>query len=184
MPTDRPDAGKLIPFVDPEAFTNPEKMLGAYFSSSTVGLCILDSDLRYLAINNRLAEINGIPAPDHLGKTVREVLGNFADVAEPELRRVFSTGEPFVDFAVSAMLPARGELVHWIAHSFPIKDGTGIIARIGVVVVEVAGQEKPEEPLQDIGGKLRKETDRLQMLLDVSAILAANWDMHQVFPRI
>jgi hypothetical protein len=42
---------------------------------------------RYLAINNTLAEINRIPAQNHIGKTVREILGDFADVVEPELRR-------------------------------------------------------------------------------------------------
>ena len=35
-------------FAHPEAFAEPEKLLAAYFSSSTVGVCILDSGLRYL----------------------------------------------------------------------------------------------------------------------------------------
>jgi len=184
MPTDPSGAGKLIPFAHPEALTDSEKLLAAYFDSSTVGLCILDSELRYLAINNRLAELNGIPAPDHLGKTVREVLGDFANVAEPELQRVLSTGEPVVSFEVSAVLPTRTEARHWMAHSFPIKDATGTVARIGVVVVETTAPVGLQQSVKDLSGKLRKEMDRLQMLLDVSTIMASNWDLQQVFPRI
>lgn len=54
-----------------EALFESEQLLSAYFSASKVGLCILDADLRYLAINKNLAEMNGIPAEAHLGKSVR-----------------------------------------------------------------------------------------------------------------
>ena len=76
MPVDRsgPGAGDQIPFAHPEAFTEPEKLLAAYFRSSTVGLCILDFDLRYLAVNSTLATMNGVPAAQHIGKTLREIL--------------------------------------------------------------------------------------------------------------
>jgi PAS domain-containing protein len=68
-------AGDPIYFAHPDAFTEPEKLLTAYFRSSTVGLCILDSELRYLAVNSTLAAMNGIPPAYHIGKTVREVIG-------------------------------------------------------------------------------------------------------------
>ena len=178
-----PGAGDSIPFAQPEALTDPEKLLAAYFSSSTIGLCILDSELRYIAVNNKLAEINGIPAPDHLGKTVREVLGNFADQVEHEFRRVLLTREP-VDFEVSSILPRSPEPGHWIVHYLPIQDSSGVVKRVAAVVVEITEQKKLEESLHAVGGKLGKETGRLQMLLDVSTILASNWNLHQVFPRI
>jgi PAS domain-containing protein len=56
-------AHDLIPFARPEALTEPEKLLAAYFSSSSVGLCILDTELRYLALNQALAEFHGFPFP-------------------------------------------------------------------------------------------------------------------------
>ena len=74
-----------------EALLESEQLLSAYFSASKVGLCILDTDLRYLAINHTLAEMNGIPAEAHLGKSVREMLGDFAELMEPQLRRVLAT---------------------------------------------------------------------------------------------
>ena len=85
--------GDPIRFPFPEALTEPEKLLSAYFQSTTVGLCILDSAFRFVAVSDKLAEMNGIPAQDHVGKTVRQVLGDFADIVEPEFQRVLSTGE-------------------------------------------------------------------------------------------
>ena len=55
-----------------QALTDSEQLLSAYFRSSTVGLAIVDPELRFLAVNNTLAEINGVSASDHLGKTLRK----------------------------------------------------------------------------------------------------------------
>jgi formate hydrogenlyase transcriptional activator len=176
-------ASELFPFAQSEALTEPEKLLSAYFSSSTVGLTILDPELRYLAINDALAAMNGIPALEHLGKTVREVLGDFADVAEPKLRHTLTTGEP-VHSEISATLPNRTEAGHWILHYLPIRDENGAVNRICAVVVEITAQKKLEQSLKDVGGKLRKEMARLQMLLDVSSVTASNGNVLQVLPQI
>jgi len=174
----------LVPFAYRAEFPDPENLFADYFNSSSVGLCILDLEFRYLAINNTLAEINGIPAQDHIGKTVREILGDFADGVEPELRLVISTGEPVVNLEGSNVLPARTGTGHWVGSSYPIKDATGAVTRIGVVLVEVTVQKRLHQSLQDVGGRLRKEMDRLQMLLDVSTILSSNWNLQQAFPQI
>ena len=171
-------------FAHPEALNEPEKLLAAYFRSSTVGLCVLDSELRYLAINSTLAKMNGVPAADHIGKTVREVLGDAARVIESGVQRALGAGEPVTEHKVSEVLPTRTEVGHWIEHYFPIKDEYGTVNRIAAVVIEVTEQKKLEQSLQDVDVRLSKQSERLQMLLDVSAILASNWNLHQVFPRI
>jgi len=184
MPAESSASGSnSIPFAHPQALTEPEKLLAAYFSSTTVGFCIVDSSLRCIAINDALAKINGIPAADHLGKTVREMLGDFANMLEPELQRVLSTKQP-AHFEVSAKLPARSEPGHWIVHYLPIKDESGAVTRIGAVVVEITAQRKLEQSVQTLGGNLNKEMGRLQMLLDVSSLLSSNWNLQQIFPKI
>ena len=183
MATNRSGAFNLIPFAHPEALSEPEKLLAAYFSSSTVGLAILDSEFRFIAINHRLAAMNGLAAADHLGKAVREVSPDLADEAEPEFQRVLATGE-HANFEISATLPGRGEAAYWIVHYVPIRDVNGAVTRVGAVVVENTTEKKLEQSLQHLGGRLREEIDRLQMLLDVSTILASNWNLPQVFPQV
>jgi formate hydrogenlyase transcriptional activator len=184
MPTDSFGTGNPLLCANPNALTEPEKLLAAYFRSSTVGLCILDTQFRYLAVNSTLAEMNGVPASAHLGKTVREVLGDFADVVEPGFRKVVSTGNPVPNFEVSALLHTRTEMGHWMEYYLPIKNANGIVTRIAIIVVETTAQKKLEASVLHLGGKLRKEMDRLQMLMDVSTIIASNSSLTQVFPQI
>jgi PAS domain-containing protein len=106
--------------------------LGTYFSAPRVGLGILDSDLRFLAINHTLAEMNGIPAEAHLGKSVREMLGDWADLIEPQFERVLSEGQPILNREFTAILPSRVEPGHWIEHFIPIKDKAGRLGKLAL----------------------------------------------------
>jgi formate hydrogenlyase transcriptional activator len=183
MPTDIPGADHPIPFAHPEAFSDPDRLLAAYFSSSTVGFCILDSELRYLAINETLAKMNGVPTSDHLGKTAREMLGDIADLIEPEFRRALTTGQP-VTFNAPGKLPFKAEAGHWVIHFIPIGNEIGAVTRIAAVVLDITEQKKMEDSLRHLTGSLKNQMERLQMLVEVSSILASNWNVPQIFPAI
>jgi len=182
--SDFPDSHNSIPFASLDALREPEKLFALYFNSPAVGVCILDSELRILAINHKLAGINGIPAADSLGKTVREIMGEVASLVEPQLQRVLSTGEPILNFEASGKFPGRADAGHWIGHHFPIKDADGIVTRIGVIVIETTEHKKLEKSNRLLAEKLGREMNRLQVLEDVSKILASNWNVQQVFPAI
>ena len=167
-----------------EALAESEHLLAAYFNASRVGLCILDNDFRYLAINSTLAEMNGLPIAKHLGKTVREMLGDFAEVIEPQLKHVLTTGQPVVNVEISFVLHTRTEPGHWVEHYIPIKDATGKVIQIGVVAVEITEQKRLEESLHSVSQKLRDEKKRLQVMSEVSRVLATKLDVRVAFPKI
>jgi PAS domain-containing protein len=56
------------------------------YHTAPVGLCLIGADLRYLRINERLAAMNGLPADEHLGRTVWEVIPEAARFFAPLLR--------------------------------------------------------------------------------------------------
>jgi PAS domain S-box-containing protein len=167
-----------------EALLESEPFLAAYFNASRVGLCVLDTDLRYLAINRHLADMNGIPAEAHLGKTLREMLGDFAEVGEPPFRRVLATRQPVLNLEISSVLPTRTKPGHWIAHYFPIQDATGRVIQIGAIVVEITEQKKLEESLRGVSETLREEKKRQHAMMEVSRVLSAKWDVRHIFPKI
>jgi formate hydrogenlyase transcriptional activator len=181
-----PGARTGIPawFGDTVALLESEQLLTAYFSASKVGLCVLDHDFRYLAINNTMAEMNGIVASAHLGKSIREVLGNFVESVGPQLRRVLATGQPILNFEISCTLPTRNEPGHWMEHYIPIQDATGKVVQVGVVAVEITEQKKLQESLRDISETLREEKKRQQVMMEVSHLLAAKWDAGRAFPQV
>jgi two-component system, sensor histidine kinase and response regulator len=92
-----------------QTISDPDRLIAAYFQSSTVGLCVLDAGLRYVAINDALARRNGIPAPQHLGRTVREILGPIADLLETEFRHAFELGRPILNLEIVAVPPASAK---------------------------------------------------------------------------
>jgi len=98
---------ELSLFAHAQALSDPDKLLAACFSSPTVGLAIVGSDFRYLAINSELARMNGIPAPEHLGKTLRDILRDVANLVEPKCRRAFETGEPVFSWAIQDLPAAQ-----------------------------------------------------------------------------
>jgi PAS domain S-box-containing protein len=115
----------------------------ALYATAPVGLCVLDHTLRFVRINQRLAEINGLEAADHIGRTVAEVLPDLAPTAEPVLRRVLESGEPLMDIELSGMTPAQpGVLRHWLEHFIPLRDSVGNVFGISIVAEEVTEQKQ------------------------------------------
>jgi formate hydrogenlyase transcriptional activator len=166
------------------ALLESEQLLSAYFKATKVGLCILSADLRYLAINRTLAELHGITPEGHLGKTVREVLGDLAELVEPHFRRVLTEGQPIVELEISAVLPSRGVPGHWIEHFIPIKDVDGKVRQVGIMQVDITEQKNLKESLHSVSQMLQEEKKRQHVIIEVGRVLAGKWDAGQVFPKI
>ena len=121
----------------------------AIYATAPVGLCFVDTDLRYLSINERLAEINGRSVEEHMGRTVREVVPEMADTVEPFYRRVIETGEPVLNVESSVATDAEpGVVRHFIVSYYPIKNGDGRVLGVNVVVMEITQRKKIEEELE------------------------------------
>ena len=110
--------------------------LDAVFRDAPIGIAFLDTDLRFLRVNDALAEMNQVPAAEHLGRTVLEVTGQ-ADVAAA-LRRVVETGEPVLDHDV-ALHGRRFE-----ASYFPVRDESGALLAVGKAMTDVSERRRAE----------------------------------------
>jgi len=114
------------------------------YAIAPVGLCYLDTDLRFVYINEWLARINGLPVEAHLGKTIDEVLEDVAAGVVPQLRHVLQTGEPIIEEEVEAETPAHpGESRHYMHNYYPDKNKDGTVVGVSCVVrdsTERAGQ--------------------------------------------
>jgi PAS domain S-box-containing protein len=122
----------------------------AIYQTAPIGLAILDPDLRYERINQRLAEINGISMADHIGHTVRDIVPDLADENEPLLRQVLATGEPLLNLEISGETSAQPGIYRtWIENCYPLKDETGRSIGINVVVQEITDRKQAEADLQE-----------------------------------
>ena len=125
------------------------EQLGQLYRHSPVGLCLLDTDLRFLRINEHLAKINGLPVEEHLGKRLRDVLPQLADILEPLYHQVIETGQPVVDYEVSAPSSVTGgEPGMFLINYHAVRDRDGEVAGVGTVVQEITARKKAEQRLQ------------------------------------
>lgn len=137
--------------------------LETIYDSTPVGLCVFDSNLTYLRINKRMAEINGVPAEDHLGRTPWEIVPEIADQAEAHLRQVLETDQPIRNVEISGETPAQpGVLRTWLEHWLPLKNESGEVIGINVVTQDITERKKAEEEIETLNEGLRRRTAELE----------------------
>jgi PAS domain S-box-containing protein len=133
----------------PEAADDRLAELEVLYRTSNRGLALLDRELRYLRINERLAAMNGVPLEAHLGRTVREVLPEVADEIEAVFGRVFATGEAIYGWSLQGGTRSRpGSARRWSEDIIPIKRRDGSVRALLVAVREV-GEAGTIETLTD-----------------------------------
>jgi PAS domain S-box-containing protein len=125
------------------------------YDTAPVGLCVLDRELRYVRINERLAQDHGIPAAAHLGRTVREILPHLADAIEPVYRRILATGEPSVGIELEGEMEGRpGARRAWVASRLPLRDKAGRVVGVSTVVEDVTERKSTEATLRRLNETL------------------------------
>lgn len=125
------------------------------YQSAPIGLNVLDTNLRFVRINEQLAEMNGLPVVAHLGRTVREVLPELADTVEALLRPILATGDPLLKVEITGETPAQpGVERTWLESFLPLKDGDRVIG-ISTVCEEITERKAAELALRQSEAKNR-----------------------------
>ncbi|MBD2091080.1 PAS domain S-box protein [Microcoleus sp. FACHB-1515] len=140
------------------------------YATAPIGLCFLDTNFRFVRINDHLAEINGLPAAEHIGRTIREIIPEMADQLEPLYRQVLETGKPILNLEVSGTNRAQpGVLRDWLVSYYPMQQGDRAIG-INVMVQEITDRRRNQEAL-------RQREQRLSIATSAAGLGIFDWDM-------
>jgi PAS domain S-box-containing protein len=132
-----------------ESARESEAQLNAYFNSAPTGMGMVDPQLRYLKVNQPLAEITGLSVEEHNGKTIREIVPKLADILEPLYREVFATGKHILNFEMSGETASSpGRLRDWQLSFFPIIGEDTKTTTVGTVVTEITERKRAELEMQ------------------------------------
>lgn len=113
-----------------------------------LGLAILDRELRFVYINRLLAEINGIPAAGHVGKTLQQIVPDLSADAEDSFNDVVRSGRPLRGIILTGTTAAQpGVLRTWRESVYPRRDQHGNVVGVAVSVEEITEQQRLLEEL-------------------------------------
>ena len=154
-----------------EKLQQSEAQINGFFSSAPIGLGILDRDLKYVRINQVLANINGKSVEEHLSRTLREVLPDISLHAENFYEQVLRTGESILNQEISSKeLNETGEEQTWLASFFPIFSINHVASYVGFVVVEISDRKKAEAKMQYAEYILRQANLELEKLVNIDGL--------------
>lgn len=123
------------------------RVLHRIVEGAQAGVAVLDTDLRYLYVNARMAGANGLAAQAHLGRTPADVLPG-VHRAEELLREVLRDGRPRrLVGAGTTQVPSAFERREWRAVYHRLEDDHGKV--VGLVGI---GQEitEPRQYLREL----------------------------------
>ncbi|MFE3637915.1 SpoIIE family protein phosphatase [Streptomyces cellostaticus] len=143
-------------------------------NQSPIGLALLDPELRYLLVNPALERIDGVPAEEHIGRRLREMLP-FFDVGTVEscLRQVIATGLPLLDQYHVGLPPSDPEHEHaWSLSFYRLEDPGGRVLGAATSVVDVTERHHA-------AAEADRARRRLALIADASTRVGTSLEVEQ-----
>lgn len=123
--------------------------LQAIYNGAPVGLCYLDRNLRYININHRLAQMNGLPIAAHLGRTVKETVPEVYQHLGPYLELALK-GEPTSELEVTAYIDGPDKPPRTCVVTIqPAYDEAYEIIGVSGAVVDISQLKQTREALRE-----------------------------------
>lgn len=135
------------------------QLINAFFSSSTVGFAIVDSQLRCQRVNAILAQMAGKNSDALFGTPVTALFGDQADGMQLLMREVIGSGKAALDRTISLRLAGSDEVRHWTLNCFPLRDDRGQVTRLGCIVLDATARRNAESAYRRLSSRLLRLQD-------------------------
>ncbi|KUL44519.1 SpoIIE family protein phosphatase [Streptomyces regalis] len=116
-----------------------QSVLDGFLTRSPVGMAVMDTQLRYVWLNDTLERFGGVPREQRLGRRLSELLpGLQAETIEGLMRKVLDTGVPVTDYEYVGWSWADPHRRHAYSTSFfPLVDADDSITGVCYMVSDV-----------------------------------------------
>ncbi|WP_156895748.1 PAS domain-containing protein [Massilia putida] len=143
--------------------------LEAVFDQVPVGLAVLDLELRYVRTNRLLADFNGLPAEDHVGKSIYDFIPEIAPAVEDRVRQVAATGRSIVGTVLEGATAAEPHLRRvWRESMYPLYDGNDNLLGVTVAVEDITEQRRLAGALHESQRREQRRTSELEGLMQAA----------------
>ena len=139
------------------------------YATAPVGLALMDRDLCFVRINERLAAIDGQSVDEHIGRNIRAIVPEIAEKVEPLYHYVIESGEAILNSEVHGAVPAEPEVErYWLASYYPLKSDDGSVSGVNVIVQDITEQKRLEEQL--------RQSQKMEAVGQLTAGIAHNFN--------
>ncbi|GLW46518.1 hypothetical protein Stsp02_21800 [Streptomyces sp. NBRC 14336] len=124
-------------------------LVGHFLARSPIGMAVMDTDLRYVWINEALEQLGGVDREERLGKRLSDVLPKLdAASIESVMREVLESGRPAVDVEYHGRTSAEPDHEHAYSTSFfRLEDDSGTVRGVCYMVLDVTDRWRARERL-------------------------------------
>ncbi|MER6738667.1 SpoIIE family protein phosphatase [Streptomyces puniciscabiei] len=122
-----------------QRWTMGQSVLDGFLTRSPVGMAVMDTELRYVWLNDTLERFGGVPREERLGRRLSELLpGVQGEALEGLMRKVLATGLPVTDYEYTGWSWADPHRRHAYSTSFfPLVDADDAITGVCYMVQDV-----------------------------------------------
>ncbi|MFF3767693.1 SpoIIE family protein phosphatase [Streptomyces sp. NPDC001922] len=140
-------------------------LLEGIFTMSPVGVAMLNTDLRFVWVNDALETMGGVSREERIGKQLGDVQPGLAvEAMEAEMRRVLETGVPSVGFEYLGHPESDSVREHAYSTSFfRLEDETEEVLGVCYMVLDITENYRARQRL----ALLNKASERIGSSLDV-----------------
>ena len=117
--------------------------LRAVYDSAPVGLTFLDHNMRYMNLNRKLADMNGRPMQEHLGRTVQEMIPALFPQVEPYIKRALN-GESIAGVEITKPDSATHMAESILVSYEPARDEDGEVIGVSIAIMDISRQKRME----------------------------------------
>ncbi|NJN86173.1 MAG: PAS domain-containing protein [Leptolyngbyaceae cyanobacterium SL_7_1] len=149
------------------ALRHSETLMNALLASAPIGIAFFDRDLRYVHINEALANLNGLPREQHLGRTVAEVLPEYGSYLTEILQRVMHCQQPLLNQTMIGN-NRLGVYYHCLVNYYPVSAPEGQLIGVGVTATDVTELKSAESALQQSEQRFRQLAESIQDVFWIS----------------
>ena len=145
------------------------ELLGQLLDGTPAAIAVLDTRLRFRYVNAALAGMNGVPAEEHIGRTVAEVVPG-VEAREDVLRAVIADGIPRETISSGhTQADSSLERRYWHGAYHRLRENGRTLGIVGIVLeISAARQEQRE---------LERARERLALLDEAATRVGTTLDM-------
>lgn len=149
----------------------------AIYDTAPFAMCIMDRNLRYVRVNQKMAEINGVSIEEHIGKTPADIVPDLDQQVMLTFQQILETGKPVLNILFTGETAAQpGVQRVWNENWAPVRDKTGQIIGVSVMLEEITERRRAEEKLRQSEERYRDLDKRFRLALDNTPITVYSMD--------